>query len=136
MHALLSNGASDAAQNIADSLNEGSLTGWDVLGAAVVVVASVPLARAVGALIKRSLRRSGIASGEVSADFARIGKWLVYLLAIALAASILGLDVRFLSVLFAFALIIGALALKPMVENSASGILLLARPSFSVGARS
>ena len=35
--------------------------------------------------------------------------------------------------LFAFALIVGALALKPMIQNSASGILLLARPSFSVG---
>jgi small-conductance mechanosensitive channel len=38
-----------------------------------------------------------------------------------------------LSVLFAFALIIGALALKPMIENSASGVVLLARPAFSVG---
>ena len=33
----------------------------------------------------------------------------------------------------AFALVIGALALKPMIENSASGILLLARPAFGVG---
>lgn len=57
----------------------------------MVVVASVPLARAVGVLVKRSFKRAGIASGEVAADFARIAKWLVYLLAIALAASILGL---------------------------------------------
>ena len=133
MHALLSNGASDAAQNVVDALNEGSLTGWDLLAAAVVAVASVPGARAVAAIVKRSLRRAGVASREVAADLARISKWLVYLLAFALVASIMGIDIGFLSVLFAFALIIGALALKPMVENSASGILLLARPSFSVG---
>lgn len=133
MYALLSNGASDAAQNIADALNEGSLSGWDVLAAAVVAVASVPIARAVQALVKRALRRAGVASHQVAADLARIAKWLVYLSAFALVASILGVDIGFLSVLFAFALIIGALALKPMVENSASGILLLARPSFSVG---
>ena len=107
--------------------------GWDLLAAVVVAVASIPIARAVGALVKRALRRAGIASREIAADLARIAKWLVYLLAIAFVASILGLDVGFLSVLFGFALIIGALALKPMVENSASGILLLARPYFSVG---
>ena len=99
----------------------------------MVAVASIPIARAVGALVRRSLRRAGIASSEVAADFARTTKWLVYLLAFALVASILGIDVGFLSVLFAFTLIIGALALKPLVENSASGILLLARPYFSVG---
>ena len=36
-------------------------------------------------------------------------------------------------IVFAFALVIGALMVKPMVENSASGILLVARPMFSVG---
>ena len=33
-------------------------------------------------------------------------------------------------IVFAFALVIGALMVKPMVENSASGILLVARPMF------
>ena len=79
------------------------------------------------------MRRAGVASADVAADLGRLVKWLVYLSGFALAMSILGVNVGFLSVVFAFALIIAALMLKPMVENSASGILLLARPSFSVG---
>ena len=57
----------------------------------------------------------------------------VYLVALAIILIILGVNIGFLSVIFVFALVMGALTLKPMVENSASGMLLLARPSFSVG---
>lgn len=133
MSVIVASQASDAAQNVADSLNQGSITGWDVAAAIVVVVVSAPLARIVAAAVRQACRRSGFVSTDSASDIARASKWLVYLLAFALAASILGVDVGFLSVLLAFALVIGALALKPMVENSASGVLLLARPAFSVG---
>ena len=125
--------AADAAKDLADSLNQGSITGWDLVAAAIVVVLSVPLSRLAGAAIRHALKRAGIASPEAAADLARVARWLVYLLGFAMAASILGVNIGFLSVLFAFALIIAALMLKPMVENSASGILLAARPDFSVG---
>ena len=130
---MLSSEASDAAQSVVDSLNKGEITGWDVAAAAVVVGVSIPLSRLAATTVKRALRRAGVASADVAADLGRLVKWLVYLSGFALALSILGVNVGFLSVVFAFALIIAALMLKPMVENSASGILLLARPSFSVG---
>ena len=130
---MLSSEASDAAQSVVDSLNKGEITGWDAAAAAVVVVVSIPLSRLAATAVKRALRRAGVASADVAADLGRLVKWLVYLSGFALAMSILGVNVGFLSVVFAFALIIAALMLKPMVENSASGILLLARPSFSVG---
>ena len=125
--------ASDAAQSVADSLNQGSITGWDLLAALIVIVASVPIARLVAAAIRRALRRAGITADDTAIDIGVGAKWLVYLLGLAIAASILGVNVGFLSVLFAFALVIGALALKPMIENSASGVLLIARPAFSIG---
>ena len=75
----------------------------------------------------------GLVSNDAAADVGRLAKWLVYLIALAIALSILGVNIGFLSVLFAFALVLGALALKPMIENSASGILLLSRPEFSIG---
>ena len=130
---MLSSEASDAAQSVVDSLNKGEITGWDAAAAAFVVVVSIPLSRLAASAVKRALRRAGVASADVAADLGRLVKWLVYLSGFALALSILGVNVGFLSVVFAFALIIAALMLKPMVENSASGILLLARPSFSVG---
>jgi len=133
MNAMLSSETSDAAQNLVDSVNQGEITGWDVAAAIIVVVVSIPLARLAAAAVKRALRRAGIASPDVAVDLGRVAKWLVYLSGFALALSILGVNVGFLSIAFAFALLIGALMLKPMVENSASGILLLSRPMFSVG---
>jgi small-conductance mechanosensitive channel len=133
MSVLLSNSASDAAQNVADSLNAGNITGWDLLAAVLTIVISVPAARLVAAAIRRAFGRAGIVSNDAAADVGRLAKWLVYLVGFAIALSILGVNVGFLSVLFAFTLILGALALKPMIENSASGILLLSRPEFSIG---
>jgi small-conductance mechanosensitive channel len=130
---MLSSEASDTAQNLVDSVNKGDITGWDVAGAVLVIVASIPLARVAAAAVRRALRRAGVASHEAAADLGRLAKWLVYLSGFALALSIVGVNVGFLSVVFAFALVIGALMVKPMVENSASGILLVARPMFSVG---
>lgn len=125
--------ASDAAQSVADSLNPSSITGWDLVAALIVIVASIPIARLVAAAARRALRRVGISDDATAIDTGVAAKWLVYLLALAIAASILGVNIGFLSVLFAFALVIGGLALKPMIENSASGVLLIARPAFSVG---
>ena len=133
MSLYVENAASDAAQNVADSLNAGNITGWDLLAALFVIVVSVPVARLVKAAIRRAFNRAGLVSSDAAADVGRVAKWLVYLVGFAIALSILGVNVGFLSVLFAFTLILGALAVKPMIENSASGILLLSRPEFSIG---
>ena len=133
MSLYVESAASDAAQNVADSLNAGNITGWDLLAALLVIVVSVPVARLVKAAIRRAFTRAGMASSDAAADIGRVAKWLVYLVGFAIALSILGVNVGFLSVLFAFTLILGALAVKPMIENSASGILLLSRPEFSIG---
>lgn len=133
MSVVVASEASDAAENLADSLNRGSITGWDLLAAVLVIVVSVPIARLVGTAIKQALKRAGIASDDAALDIGMVARWLVYLVACAVAASILGVNTGFLSVLFAAALTIGALALRPMVENSASGVVLVARPAFSVG---
>ena len=133
MSLYVENAASDAAQNVADSLNAGNITGWDLLAALLVIVVSVPVARLVAAAIRRAFDRAGMVSNDAAADVGRVAKWLVYLIGVAIALSIVGVNIGFLSVLFAFTLILGALAVKPMIENSASGILLLSRPEFSIG---
>ena len=130
---LVATSASDAAQNVADSLNRGSITGWDLVAALIVVVLAIPAGRLAASATKRALKHYSLAPDDAAVDLSVVAKWLVCLLAVALAASILGVDIGFLSVLFAFALVIGALALKPMIENSASGVLLITRPAFSVG---
>ena len=133
MASLVANTASDAAQSVADSLNQGALTGWDMVAAAAVVVASIPLARVAANFSRRAIGRIQGTPAPIAADLGRVVKWLVYMVALAIVFSILGVNVGFLSAMFVLALIFAALMMKPMVENSASGMLLLARPSFSVG---
>ena len=133
MQAIVANSASDALSNVGDALNTGGVTGCDVVAALVVVVISYPIARLAARLARRAIRGVSGTSDDAAADAGRISKILVYFVAGAIALSILNVNVGFLSLLFALALVLGALMLKPMVENSASGMLLLARPSFSVG---
>lgn len=130
---MLSNSASDAIGNVGNALNTGGLTGWDLVAAGIVVLLAFPVGRLAARFARRTIGGVDGVSDEAAADVARITKFLVYLIAGAIALSIFNVNVGFLSLLFAIALVLGALMLKPMVENSASGMLLLARPSFSVG---
>jgi len=129
----MASSASDAAQNVVDSLNQGALTGWDLAAAAIVAIGSIPLAKLAARVSGRALRRVSGTSDIIAKDLGRIVKGLVYLVALAIILSILGINIGFLSVMFAFALVVGALMIKPMIENSASGMLLLSRPSFTIG---
>ncbi|MDX2379797.1 MAG: mechanosensitive ion channel [Acidimicrobiia bacterium] len=133
MQVIVSNGASDALSNVGDALNTGGLTGWDLVAAAVVVFLAYPVGRLAARFTGRAIGRVSGTSDEAVVDVGRVAKVLVYLIAGAIALSILNVNVGFLSILFALGLVLGALMLKPMVENTASGMLLLARPSFSVG---
>jgi small-conductance mechanosensitive channel len=133
MQAIVANSASDALSNVGDALNTGGLTGWDLVAAGIVVLLAYPIGRLAARFGRRAIGRVSGTSDQAADDVGRIAKILVYFVAGAIALSILNVNVGFLSLLFALALVLGALMLKPMVENSASGMLLLARPSFSVG---
>jgi small-conductance mechanosensitive channel len=133
MQAIVANSASDALSNVGDALNTGGLTGWDLVAAGIVLLLAYPIGRLAARFGRRAIGRVSGTSDQAADDVGRIAKILVYFVAGAIALSILNVNVGFLSLLFALALVLGALMLKPMVENSASGMLLLARPSFSVG---
>jgi len=60
-------------------------------------------------------------------------KWLVYLIAFAIAMTFLGVTVGWLSIVVVVILIMALLMVKPMVENIAAGMLMTMRPSFAVG---
>jgi small conductance mechanosensitive channel len=133
MQTIVANSASDAVQNLTDAVTKGNLTGWDLVAVAAVLVLSIPVAHLAARATRRAIGQVTGMSDELGNDLGRVAKGVVYLLGLAVSLSILGVTVGFVSILFGFALVLGALMLKPMVENSAAGMLLVARPSFSVG---
>jgi len=55
MEALIASKASDAAQNVADSLDQEALTGWDLAAAAIVAIASIPFCPALPLVLPSKL---------------------------------------------------------------------------------
>jgi len=109
------------------------VTGWDVAGAVGIAVVAVPVGAVASRIAKRMLRRiPGIPESIVN-DAGRLVKWLVYLIAFAIAMTFLGVTVGWLSIVVVVILIMALLMVKPMVENIAAGMLMTMRPSFAVG---
>lgn len=127
---------SDVIDQVESALESAQVTGWQVFWAIVVLVAAYPMGRIAGRLVRRSLQRL---PGEpeipvlLVQDAARVAKWLVWLVAIGIALAILGADIGWLSIAAIFTIGIGILALRPMIENTAAGLVLTTRPSWSIG---
>jgi small-conductance mechanosensitive channel len=121
----------DIPQGLQDAIQPEGVSGWDVLVAVVVMVAAFPVSRAVDHVARRAARRVPNLSSDTALVVGRTSRYLVLFGAATLALSLVGIDVGWaVAVVF---LILVVLMLRPLVENSAAGLLLQARPSFAVG---
>lgn len=120
-------------QQIEDALASSQVTGWDVLAALVVLAVAYPVGIAVRRLAVRMLKRIPNLPTDVAHDGGRLLRWLVYLIALAWALSLVGVSVGWVAVIVAVLLVLGVLMVKPMIENSAAGLLLTLRPVYAVG---
>ena len=115
------------------AVDPSQVTGWDVAGAVGIAVLAVPVGAAASSVARRMLRRVPGVPDSIINDIGRLVKWLVYLIAFAIAMTFLGVTVGWLSIVVVVILIMALLMVKPMVENIAAGMLMTMRPSFSVG---
>ena len=115
------------------AVDPAQVTGWDVAGAVAVAVLAVPIGAFVATIAKRMLRRVPGIPDSIVTDVGRLVKWLVYLIAFAVAMTFLGVTVGWLSIVVVVILLLAVLMVKPMVENIAAGMLMTMRPSFNVG---
>jgi small conductance mechanosensitive channel len=124
---------SDQLNQIEDALVGSAVTGWDVLAAIVVLVASVPVSALVRRLTVRLVRRVPNLPDEVARLAGRLARWTVLLVGVAWSLSIIGVDVGWVVVVVAIALIVAVLMVRPLVENAAAGLSLTARSVFAEG---
>ena len=116
-----------------EALETAEVTGWELLAAVVVLIAALPIGKLVYKLVVRTLRRVPNVPEVMVADVGRGARWLVYLVALAISLSLLGLGVGWFAIASVFAIVVGVLVLKPQIENSAAGWVLIMRPAFGVG---
>lgn len=110
-----------------------ALTTADVVAAVVVFGIGIALALLVGRLLRRYFGRPGQQAQQMAKLAGRIGQWSIVGIAAAWALSILGLNIGGISVFIGFALLILALATKPIIESFAISIVIASRPAFGVG---
>lgn len=125
--------SSDPVQNVQDAVTSGTVTGWDVFAAIAILVIAWPVGVVVRKVTFRALKRIPNLPEEVATDGARITRWFVFLVALAWALNILGVGVGWVTIIVVVVLIFGVLMLRPMVENTAAGLLLTIRPVYNVG---
>ncbi len=122
-------------QQIGDALAASQVTGWDVLAAFLVLLVAYPVGLAVRRIAIRMLKRVPNLPADIAQTGGLLLRWLVYLVALAWALSLVGVNVGWVAVVVAVVLVLGVLMVKPMIENSAAGLLLTLRPVYAVGDR-
>jgi small-conductance mechanosensitive channel len=124
---------SDQLQQLEDAINTAEVSGWDVLAAVVIVVIAYPVGKVVAKATTGAVGRIPNLPDDLVKDVGRLAKWFTYLIAVAWALSLLGVNVGWVAIVVAVVVVFGFLMARPMVENIAAGTLLTVRPSFGVG---
>ncbi len=105
----------------------------DVVAAVVVLIVALGCAWFVGRLLRRYFGRPGNESDQMAKLLGRIGQWSIAALGLAWALNIVGLEMGGVSFFILAALIIVALAIKPIAESFAISVAIASRPAFGVG---
>jgi small-conductance mechanosensitive channel len=125
--------SSDQIQQLTDALTSSQVTGWDIVVAIAILIVSYPLGILARKLTTKALRSVPNLPDSVSTLGGRIARWLVLLIALAWALSLLGATVGWVVIVVGFVVIVGFLMVKPMIESTAAGLLLDMRPASSEG---
>ena len=108
-------------------------TGWDVAAAILILLLAWPVAALLGRLARRIARRIPTTPEYVPELVGQAVRWLVVLIALAWAVSLLGVQIGWFALVVAIVAIVFILMVRPLVENLAAGLLLQSRPSFGIG---
>jgi len=125
--------SSDQLQKVKDALTSGQVTAWDVLAAVVIVGLSIPVSKLVRRYTAKALKRVANMPETAAVQGGRAAGWIVTIIAVGWALSLIGAGIGWVAIIVIIVLIIGLLMAKPMIENSAAGMLLTLRPVYAVG---
>ncbi|MCI2956623.1 mechanosensitive ion channel family protein [Agromyces atrinae] len=114
-------------------LGDSSITGWDLLIAALVIVAGWVLSIVTKKAVLALLRKAPGFSDAAAILIARIAKYAVVLLGFGVGLSFLGASVQPLLAIAIIVAVIAVLALRGIADNFAAGVVLQSRRPIGVG---
>ncbi len=123
----------DDIEKIDEAIETSTATPLEITVAIGIIVLSWPASALFARLAKRISRRVPGTPDYVPDLVGRATRWLVVLIGIAWAMSLLGVDVGWFALVVALVAVIVFLMVRPLIENLAAGLLLQSRPSFGVG---
>ena len=107
----------------------------NILIALGILLASFILSRIIKRLIKNSLNKVIDYQSPVIKIITRLSSFIILLIGLAVALGFIGINIAWLSLIFTIIAILAFLALKPLVENTSSGLLLRSRNTIKEGSQ-
>jgi small-conductance mechanosensitive channel len=125
--------AQPSPEDVEGSVEAAQVTGWDVLAAVIVLILAYPIGRLAQRLAKRAFRKAPGVPPEIVYDVTRGAKYLIYLIAAAIALVLVGVGSSWVAIVVVAVLLVGVLIARPQIQNTSAGLVLTVRPSFGVG---
>ncbi len=119
--------------NVDEIVDTSSVTGWDILIAVGVMAVSWPLSAAAARVAWRVVHRIPSAPPSAARLAGRASRGVVLVIALAISMSRIGVNAEWFTVTILLVILVTVLTLRPLVSNSAAGLLIESRPAFSVG---
>jgi small conductance mechanosensitive channel len=123
----------DKVDDVESAVESAQVTGWQILAAALVLIAAYPIGRLAQRLVKRGFSKGPDVPPMLTYDVSRGARFLIYLSAGAIALSLLGVGGSWIAMVIVVVLLIAVLTARPQIENTSAGLVLTVRPSFGVG---
>jgi small-conductance mechanosensitive channel len=125
--------AQPSVDDVEGTVESAQVSGWDVLAAVIVLIVAYPVGRLAQRLAKRAFRKAPDVPPEIIYDVSRGARYLVYLIAAAIALVLVGVGNSWIAIVVVAVLLVGVLIARPQIQNTSAGLVLTVRPSFGVG---
>ncbi len=123
----------DDLEKVGQAVDTSRVTGWHIVTAIIVFVASWPIGLLAGRLVGRLVGRLPAVPDYAPNIAKRAARYLVVFIALAIALNVLGVNVGWFTVTLGLIVVVAVLMIRPLIESLAAGFLLQTRPSFHIG---
>lgn len=124
---------SSAGVDVQDFVSASQVSGWDLVLAAIAILAGWIVGRIAHRAVLGVLGRVSGVSENLRQFTARLAKYLVVMLGVGVALSFLGAEIQPLITAAIIVAVVAALALRGVAENFASGVVLQTRRPITLG---
>lgn len=122
-----------SVEELDQALNTDQLTAWDLVAAALAVLAAFVISKLVRRLLQKVLARAQHLSDEARLLISRAAGWAIILIGVVYAVVLLGFDMGPALFVILILLLVVFFAGRGLMENFAAGVVLQGTPMFAPG---